>query len=59
MKQAVDQAFAAFARENRMDVVADERAADQHGVRRDIGVPALLDAQRRDVERLVSSRSIM
>ena len=50
-EQAVDQAFAAFAGENRMNVVAHDRAAQQHGVRRDVRASSLLDAQRGDIER--------
>ena len=51
-EQAVDQALAAFAGQHRMHVVAHQRAAEQHGVRGDIGAAALLDAQRGDVEGL-------
>ncbi len=48
-KQAVDEALAAFAVENRMNVVAYERSANENGVRCNIRAAALFDAQRRNV----------
>ena len=51
-EQAVDQALRAFAGEHRMNVVANQAAAQQNGVRGDVGAASLLNAQRGDVEGL-------
>ena len=42
-EEPVDETLATFARENRMHVVADQRAADQHRVRGDVCVAALMN----------------
>ena len=43
-EKAVDQAFAAFARQNRMHVVPHQPSADQQGMRGHVCASALLDA---------------
>ena len=52
-EEAVNQTFSPFACQHRVDVVAHQRPAQQHGVRHNVGASSLLDTQRGDVESLL------
>src|SRR5215470_12787765 len=49
-KEPVDQTLAAFSRQHRMHVVANQSASEQQRVRSHVGAALLLNAQSRNVE---------
>ena len=54
-EQTIDQALSSVSRQYGMHIISYQTAAQQRRMRRNIGAPLLLNAQRGDVERIGAS----